>query len=196
FIVPLGEWILKRAMRDMQQLHTKRPDFAGLSVAVNISAKQLNRYDFVNQVQKALSDTGYDPELLKLEITETAAMTNPELTDTRLGKLKKMGIEISLDDFGTGYSSLSYLRTLPVDCLKVDRSFVSGMDQSQEKQQIVRSVINLARDMNMNVVAEGVELSEHWDMLKVLDCQDGQGFYFSRPMGLDKIMELPEQGEE
>ncbi|WP_051261213.1 sensor domain-containing protein [Desulfovibrio inopinatus] len=190
FIVPLGNWVLKQACSDLVKLKATRSDMQELSISVNLSARQLAQYDLVDQVEKALAESGLEPQYLKLEITETVAMENPHLTAQRLHMLKAKGVRISIDDFGTGYSSLSYLQLLPLDSLKVDRSFVSRMHDNPDKRKIVRSVINLAHNLHLDVVAEGVEVAEQWSMLKVLDCEDGQGFYMSKPLGLDKVADL------
>ncbi len=187
FIIPLGNWVLLQACNDLVALKKKRPDMQNLSISVNLSARQLAQYDLVDHVEHALSVSGLDACYLKLEVTETVAMENPHLTAQRLRLLKAKGVRISIDDFGTGYSSLSYLQLLPLDTLKVDKSFVSRMHDSPDKRKIVRSVINLAHNLHLDVIAEGVEVAEQWSMLKVLDCEDGQGFYMSKPLDLDKV---------
>lgn len=182
FIVPLGEWVLHQACQDMVQIMAEHAELAGLSMSVNISARQLAQHDITDVVARVLRETGMDATRLKLELTETVAMENPALTALRLHAIRSLGVRISIDDFGTGYSSLSSLQNFPIDTIKVDKSFVGRMDTSAEQRKIVRSVVSLAHSLNLDVVAEGIELREQWSMLKVLDCQSGQGFLFSHPV--------------
>ena len=182
FIVPLGEWVLRQACVDMVDILAEHPELPDLSMSVNLSARQLAQHDITETVTRVLRETGMDATRLKLEITETVAMENPLLTAQRLHAIRALGVRISIDDFGTGYSSLSSLQNFPIDTIKVDKSFVGKMDSSSEQRKIVRSVISLAHSLNLDVVAEGIELREQWSMLKVLDCQHGQGFLFSHPV--------------
>lgn len=182
FIVPLGEWVLRQACQDMVDIMAEHPELPDLSMSVNLSARQLAQHDITETVTEVLRETGMDAKRLKLEITETVAMENPVLTAQRLHAIRALGVRISIDDFGTGYSSLSSLQNFPIDTIKVDKSFVGKMDTSSEQRKIVRSVITLAHSLNLDVVAEGIELREQWSMLKVLDCQHGQGFLFSHPV--------------
>ncbi len=196
FIVDLGAWVLGAACAEMVALRDVRPEMRDMSVSVNLSAAQLNHHEIVDQVSRVLEETGFPPQQLRLEITETAAMRNPRLTARRLKLLKEKGVLISIDDFGTGYSSLSYLQSFPVDTLKVDRSFVSRMGQSADDHNIVSSVISLAHNLRLNVVAEGVEAMEQWSLLHGLACEDGQGFLFSRPVTAQEIQELAKAGKD
>ncbi len=187
FIVPLGEWVLRQACTDMVALLAEHPELDKLSMSVNISARQLAQHDISETVAVVLRETGMDATRLKLEITETVAMEDPALTAQRLHIIRALGVRISIDDFGTGYSSLSSLQNFPIDTIKVDKSFVGRMDSSAGQRKIVRSVISLAHSLNLDVVAEGIELREQWAMLKVLDCQNGQGFLFSHPVEVDVL---------
>ena len=196
FIVPLGEWALRQSCKDMVSWQKANTSMRSMTVSVNLSARQLARHDVVTVVSSALEDSGLPPESLKLEITETVAMENPELTTLRLELIKKLGVGISIDDFGTGYSSLSYLQSFPIDTIKVDKRFVGSMNTNSGKRKIVRSVINLAHNLDLNVVAEGVEESEHWSMLRVLDCECAQGFYFSRPVTAEEILRMVRDSED
>jgi len=182
FIVPLGEWVLGQACQDMVETLVQRSDMGAVSMSVNISARQLAHHSICNTVARVLRQSGLPPENLKLEITETVAMENPALTAQRLHAIKALGVKISIDDFGTGYSSLASLQNFPIDTLKVDKSFVGMMDSSTEQRKIVRTIIALAHSLNLEVVAEGIEQQEQWSMLKMLDCQSGQGFLFSHPV--------------
>lgn len=190
FIVPLGEWVLEQACEDMVLIMESHPELAGLTMSVNISARQLAQHDITDVVARVLRRTGMDPMRLKLELTETVAMENPALTAQRLHAIRSLGVRISIDDFGTGYSSLSSLQNFPIDTIKVDKSFVGRMDSSAEQRKIVRSVISLAHSLDLDVVAEGIELREQWSMLKVLDCQSGQGFLFSHPLDAPSLRKL------
>ena len=190
FIVPLGEWVLRKACADMVRIMAEHPELPELGMSVNISARQLAQHDIAEVVARVLHETGMDPTRLKLEITETVAMENPMLTAQRLHAIRAQGVKISIDDFGTGYSSLSSLQNFPIDTIKVDKSFVSQMDSSSEQRKIVRSVITLAHSLNLDVVAEGIELREQWSMLKVLDCQNGQGYLFSHPVDYNTLSDL------
>ena len=171
----------------MVALLAEHPELDKLSMSVNISARQLAQHDISETVAVVLRETGMDATRLKLEITETVAMEDPALTAQRLHIIRALGVRISIDDFGTGYSSLSSLQNFPIDTIKVDKSFVGRMDSSAGQRKIVRSVISLAHSLNLDVVAEGIELREQWAMLKVLDCQNGQGFLFSHPVEVDVL---------
>ncbi|MHC1712987.1 MAG: EAL domain-containing protein [Solidesulfovibrio sp.] len=180
-IVPLGRWVLEEACRTMAGWHRDFPEAKGLSMSVNLSAKQLNQPTLVEEVEKILRTTGLDPRSLKLEITETVIMDNPEVSILRLKRLKDLGVRLSVDDFGTGYSSLSYLQRFPIDTLKVDRAFVSDIEVS-ENRKIVGAVVALAHSLGLDVVAEGVEMETQSDVLNGFSCEAGQGFLFSKPV--------------
>ncbi|MFC4737407.1 putative bifunctional diguanylate cyclase/phosphodiesterase [Bacillus daqingensis] len=178
-IVPLGRWVLLEACRE-----GKRLSDAGhrLSVGVNISPLQFQSRDFVATVRNALHTSGFDAELLDLEITENDLLYHREECLETLQQLKSLGVRISIDDFGTGYSSLSYLRQFPVDTLKIDKSFIREVLDNRNDQAIVASIIQLAHNMNMRVVAEGVEKQETIPFLAARSCDAMQGFLYSRPM--------------
>jgi diguanylate cyclase (GGDEF)-like protein len=181
-IVPLGSWVLWEACR---QMRTWQLNFACISdwkINVNISSKQLAQANFVEQVKQILKETGLAPRNLKLEITESSLVEDLQSTITTLRQLKTLGIEFSLDDFGTGYSSLSYLHMFPFNTLKIDRSFVNSMEASSEKLGIIRAIVTLARNLNMNTIAEGIETASQLAQLKVLNCQFGQGYFFDKPL--------------
>ena len=138
-------------------------------------------------IGKTLQETGLDPSCLDLEITESYAMQNADFTISVLRDLKKMGVRVSIDDFGTGYSSLSYLKQFPIDTLKIDRSFVNQMIENEENIEIVRTIVSLAQNLNMDVVAEGVETKEQLALLRQLNCENGQGFFFSNPLEASEV---------
>jgi EAL domain-containing protein (putative c-di-GMP-specific phosphodiesterase class I) len=157
---------------------------------VNLSARQFTQPDLLGQIKRALRETGLDPRSLRLEITESVLMENVEAVADTLRQLRALGVELSIDDFGTGYSSLSYLHRLPVDTLKVDRSFVSQMSQNDENREIVRTIVTLARSLGLKVVAEGIETAEQMAQLLALECEGGQGYLFSRAVEAEAAGEL------
>jgi EAL domain-containing protein (putative c-di-GMP-specific phosphodiesterase class I) len=161
-----------------------------LTVCVNVSARQFAHVDFVEQIRQVLQETSFDPRYLKLEITESLLMENIETAMRKLQQLKEMGVLLAMDDFGTGYSSLSYLSQFPIDVLKIDRSFVSRMDAEQDKRAIIGTIIKLAHDLNMTVIAEGVETREQMEYLRFLACDYVQGFLLARPMQTNDAEDL------
>lgn len=181
-IVWIGLWVLRTACKQAHQWHIERPQETPLTMSVNVSARQFTQDDLVAQVERILRETQVDPATIKLEITESVAMSDAEKTIKVVNELKKLGLSLSIDDFGTGYSSLSYLRRFPMDTLKIDRSFVSGLKNNQENREIVCTVLALARNLGMDVVAEGAETLEEVNYLKTLDCEFAQGYFFSKPV--------------
>jgi len=182
-IVPLGLWVLEEACRQMRRWQVEQSVAPDVTVSVNLSGKQFSQADLMGQVSSVLRQTGLAPSNLKLEITESMVMENIETAIDSLGQLRSLGIGLSIDDFGTGYSSLSYLHRFPIDTLKIDRSFVTRMTENSENAEIVRTIVTLARSLEMSVVAEGIEQMEQLDALRALDCDYGQGYLFSRPVG-------------
>ena len=181
-IVPIGQWVLAEACRQTREWQRRFPAHPPLSISVNLSTRQFTQPDLVEQVREVLEETGLDPRCLKLEITESVVMENSAAAAEMLGRLRALGLELSIDDFGTGYSSLSYLHRFPVSALKIDRSFVNQMRDNDENTELVRTIITLARTLGMEVVAEGVETERQLAQLKALECERGQGYYFSKPM--------------
>lgn len=181
-IVLLGRWILKEACRQMAEWHRDFSFEPKPTLSVNISGRQLSDPRLLDYVQEALAETGLDPRCLKLEVTESSLMGDPEVALITLRSLKLMNIGLEIDDFGTGYSSLSYLQRFPFDTVKIDRSFIREMGVGAENSEIVRTILDLARSLNMSVVAEGVETKDQVDRLTALGCDCVQGFYFSRPI--------------
>jgi len=181
-IIPIGLWVLGEACARAQSWNGERSLSVPMTMSVNISARQFAQPDLVNQIKEALHLSGLNPAQLKLEITESLAMSDAEKTETLLWQLKALGIGLSIDDFGTGYSSLSYLRRFPVDTLKIDRSFISGIGIDTESGEIVRTIVTLAHNLGLDVVAEGVETVEQATALKHFGCAFAQGYYFHRPM--------------
>ncbi len=185
-ILPLGDFVLRECCGRMRRWIDEHPGAGGMSISANISAKQLMQGDLAARVGRVLGETGLDPRHLKLEITESVLMENAELAVDLLSRLRDMGVRLSVDDFGTGYSSLSYLRRLPVNELKIDRSFVSNMDVNPEKFEIVRAIVQLARALNLDVCAEGVETEAELAGLLSLGCGLGQGYLHARPLPADE----------
>lgn len=181
-IIPLGLWVLTEACRQLRTWQVEFPTATGLTISVNISGKQFSQPNLVEQVQKILDETGLDPHSLKLEITESKFMENVDSTVAMLSRLQVLGIQVSMDDFGTGYSSLSYLNRFPINTLKIDRSFVNSIDTDIEKMEIIRTVVTLAWNLGLDVVAEGVETAEQFSQLKALRCESAQGYFFSKPV--------------
>jgi diguanylate cyclase (GGDEF)-like protein len=188
-IVPIGRWVLREGCRQARALQNLHSGGEPLTMAINLSAKQLQHSDIVADVRDALDESGLDPEHLTLEITETVLMTDANLAVRRLEELKELGVRLALDDFGTGYSSLSHLSRFPVDVLKMDRSFLSE-GASPKASELATAVVALGGTLSLEVVAEGIELPEQWDTLRDLGCDLGQGFYFARPMSADAAVDF------
>jgi EAL domain-containing protein (putative c-di-GMP-specific phosphodiesterase class I) len=178
-IIPLGEWVLSTACK--QLVHWLQQGYPPLRIAVNLSARQFRQKNLALRIEKILAETGLDPTLLELELTESAVMENPEEAVLTLQQLKGMGIALAIDDFGTGYSSLSHLKHFPIDRLKIDRSFVKHVTHDQNDATIAEAIIALAHSMKLTVVAEGIEQSEQLEFMLQRKCDTMQGFYLSRP---------------
>lgn len=175
----IGRWVLAKACRQARVWQDRLADPP--VVAVNLSTQQFRRPDLVEVVAFMLRETGLDPRLLKLEITESAVAADAETAVTTLRRLKALGVGLAIDDFGTGYSSLNYLRHFPVDALKIDRSFVAGLGQDDGDEAIVAAIIGLAHTLGLQVVAEGIETTAQVSLLRVMGCEQGQGYHFGRP---------------
>ena len=185
-ILPLGRWVLAQSCLLLADWRTT-PEFAGLTLSVNISARQLQHPDFVDQVRDALNASGADPSRLRLELTESSMMDAMEDAIAKMTELRHIGVGFSLDDFGTGHSSLAYLKRLPLDALKIDRSFVDGLPHDTNDTAIVRTIIALARSLELDVVAEGVESTEQFDFLSSLGCHTYQGYLIDRPIPISEF---------
>jgi EAL domain-containing protein (putative c-di-GMP-specific phosphodiesterase class I) len=188
-IEPLGTWILQQACSTFADWQRRFPAGGLDFVTVNVSSRQLPQQNFMSIVEQALQQARLKPSNLRLEITETALMDSPQAAAKLLGELRDFGVKIYLDDFGTGYSSLSHLHRLPVDALKVDRSFVKSL-LLPDRPAIVESILALARTMNTSVVAEGIEQEVQARELERLGCTHAQGFLFSRPLSRQAVEEL------
>ena len=189
-IIRLGEWVLREACRQMAEWHESFVFDPPLSISVNVSPRQLSAPGFVEDVENILAETGLDPRSLKLEMTESSIMANPEITLATVLRLKALNVGLEMDDFGTGYSSLSYLQRFPFDTVKIDRSFISESNNSAESAEIIRTIVELARSLKMKVVAEGVETGAQLQKLTAIGCNFAQGYYFSKPLGAEHTMAL------
>ncbi|MEZ5425052.1 MAG: PAS domain S-box protein [Pyrinomonadaceae bacterium] len=189
-IIPLGRWIMFESCRQMRQWQQMNRAAENLTINVNLSCKQFLQQDLAEQVMSMLVSTRLEPQFLKLEITESHVMENGEAAVKLMNRLRGLGVGLSLDDFGTGYSSLSYLHRLPVTNLKIDRSFINQMTAGDEDTKLVKTIISLAHNLKMNVTAEGIETAEQFAQLKDLRCENGQGYFFSKPLDAKKITEL------
>lgn len=190
-ILPVGEWVLREAVREIGQLH--RRGFPGLRVAVNLSGRQFHQSDLVDLVHNILSQDGFDSTCLELELTESILMHHTEDNIATLKGFKTMGLRLAIDDFGTGYSSMSYLQRFPVDVLKIDRSFVMHLPASTSSAAIVDAIVTLGHGLQLDVVAEGVETMEQLAFLQAHGCDEGQGFHFGHPLPLEEFRKLLHQ---
>jgi diguanylate cyclase (GGDEF)-like protein/PAS domain S-box-containing protein len=186
-IVDIGRFVLREACREASEWRRAGNEF---TIAVNLSARQLSAVDLVSDVANVLETTGLLPSALTLEITESVLIKDPETAVRRLRELKALGVRLAIDDFGTGYSSLSSLRALPVDSLKIDKTFIDGLSDGAEAIGVVHAIIRLARTLNLDTVAEGVEHGAQFDELEALGCRQFQGFCFSKPVPSDEVPDL------
>ena len=186
-IIPMNRQLMREACQHLRSWQAEFPSSPPLTMSVNVTSKEFTQPDLVNEIRQSLEQTGVDPSCLQLEIVETIAMADAEKSGQILTQLKELGVRLSIDDFGTGYSSLSRLRRIPVDTLKIDRAFILHMDSDLESREIVRIIVMLAHNLGLKVVAEGAETEEHVNLLKQLNCEMVQGYFFSRPAD-DKTM--------
>lgn len=189
-IFKLGSWILEKSCTDMARWKQLFPLAKDMFISVNLSARQTSQSGLTTTVERALIASGLDAEALKLEITETAIMADPDSALQRISRLRDLGVKMAIDDFGTGYSSLAYLQRFPVDTLKIDRSFISSLLSDPECKEIVRAIVVLAHSLNLSVVAEGVETAEQLEVVKELQCGAVQGYYFHKPMLQEQFEQL------
>lgn len=189
-ILPIGHWILEQACRQIKIWQQEFSHLGKLSISVNLSAKQFSQGNLFQQVKQVLQETGLPGTHLKLEITESILLHNTEAVSDTLMRLKNMGVTACIDDFGTGYSSLSYLHRLPFDTLKIDRSFVTGICQDNSHLEIVRTIMLLAKNLNMTVIAEGVESMAQANQLNALECDYVQGYLYSKPLSVEATSNL------
>ncbi len=191
-IVIIGEYVLSNAC--YQAKLWQKSGFPNLDLSVNLSAKQFKQENLVEMIKRMLNSTGFDPKLLKLEITESTIMGDVAKISDILNKLHAIGIRLSIDDFGTGYSSLSYLKTFPIDAIKIDRSFLRGVPSDPNDIAIVNAITAMAKALNLKVIAEGIETEQQLEFLCSSDCDKGQGFLFSKPVSADEFTQLLKKG--
>ncbi|WP_313979087.1 putative bifunctional diguanylate cyclase/phosphodiesterase [Iodidimonas nitroreducens] len=184
-ILPLGRWAMMEACQQLAAWQKSIKNTQNIYVNVNMSAVQLLEDDISRTVAHCLAQSGIEGRNLRLEITESALVANPEFTARCLHEIKELGPTLALDDFGTGYSSLNYLNSFPIDCIKIDQSFVGQVDRDEQSSKIIRIITMLADTLRMSVVAEGIETSEQHVMMRSLGCRYGQGYLFSRPLPKD-----------
>jgi len=188
-IIPVGEWVLEESCRQVSDWRQRFPK-KQLSVSVNLSAKQLMHPNLVKQVKEIMKSGSLPPDCLKLEVTESMVMDNAEAALEVLSELCALGVRLSTDDFGTGYSSLSYLHRFPFERLKIDRSFIGKMDSDPKSEEIVRTIVTLAGNLHLEVVAEGIETEKQFFRLRELGCALAQGFLFSKPVAAPKAVKI------
>lgn len=186
-IIPIGKWVLRTACQQLKQWSEEYPD---ITMAVNLSARQFKDKDLVKMVCDIVEETGVNPKNLELEITETIALDDIEYTIATIQELNKIGVKFSLDDFGTGYSSMNYLKRLPVSNLKIDKSFLDTVMEDSSDQKIIQTIISLARNLNLHVIAEGVESFDQESFLQQANCDKAQGFLYSKPVPKDMAIQF------
>jgi len=187
-IQPIGEWVLRNACKDLARWRA-----AGLTtvrVAVNLSANQLEDDNIVDTLIGILAENDIPANMLEIEITENILMKDIENGINKLNRISRHGVKIAIDDFGTGYSSLNYLKKLPIDTLKIDRSFIHDMQNNEEDSSIIRAIIAMARGLNLNIISEGVETQEQMEQLRAWRCKNMQGFLFGRPIAESDAMDI------
>jgi EAL domain-containing protein (putative c-di-GMP-specific phosphodiesterase class I) len=186
-IIPIGEWVLRTACWKARSWQEQ--GLLQLPVAVNVSAVQFRQEGFRSLVREVLEETQLAPEYLELELTESLLLSNADVMFLVLKELKAMGLTLAIDDFGTGYSSLSYLKQFQVSKLKIDRSFIRDVAVSQDDAAITAAIISMAKSLNLNVIAEGVENEEQMSFLRAHQCDEVQGYYFSKPLTIEQLIE-------
>jgi len=192
-IIPIGEWVLRKACIQAEEWNRKYGH--PVHIAVNLSVKQFVNNDIVGTVERTLQETGLNPNNLELELTESIFLENNESVVTSLNELKRLGVRISIDDFGTGYSSLAYLKDLPIDSIKIDQSFIRSLSKNKKTLSIISAIIDLAQELELKSVAEGVETTEQFNYFKMEGCDLVQGYYFSRPLPADQLEVLLDSPE-
>ena len=190
-IIPIGEWVLHTACSQLQTL--RHAGYPSLRMAVNLSGRQLKNYPLAEILSNILQKTGIDPALLELELTEGSMMENMEKSIALLRDVRKNGVRLAIDDFGTGYASLNYLKSFPVDKLKIDRSFITGIPHDPDDSTITRTIIAMAESLKLEVIAEGVETAEQMAFLREHRCREIQGYLVSPPLPLNELLDFLEK---
>lgn len=189
-IIPIGQWVIETACRQLKEWHDQFPEYKNLTVSVNISVQQFTYNNFEKIVVAALNTTGLEPHCLVGELTESAVIDKPEAIIGHLNRLKQSGIKLAIDDFGTGYFSLAYLKNFPLDYLKIDKSFVDNINRDHKNLEIARTIIALAKNLNLQVIAEGIESNDQLETLQGIGCDFIQGYYFSKPVDSHRAKSL------
>ena len=195
-ILLIGEWLINTACEHGNLLSISGLDNTAITIAINISGLQIQEKSFVDKINKALDRSGMDPSLLEIELTESTLMEDSESVINKMKQLQNKGVNFSIDDFGTGYSSMSYLKSFPISKLKIDKSFIFGLPQSNEDMAITRAIIAMAHGLNLKVVAEGVEHKDQVELLRSHKCDVFQGYYFSKPLTFKALLELLNKGNK
>ena len=195
-IYDLGQWVLRKACEQIAGWNKDKSKEEQLEISINLSGRQFSDPNLVVGIVENIEKSGFNAEFLKIEITESALMENAQRSVSMLNQLKDLNIKVCVDDFGTGYSSLSYLHTFPIDTLKIDRSFVHDMSRNFRNMEIIRTIIMLAHNLKLDVIAEGVETAEQYAQLSALGCQFAQGFFFSRPVNSSDAAHLIQQNRQ
>ena len=188
-IVPFGLWVIETACRQLKSWEATEYG-KNVRLAVNVSAKQFRQSSFVHDLKKILEKTGADPSLIKIELTESVVVDDVTNTALKMQELRLLGVNFAMDDFGTGYSSLIYLKKLPLTQIKIDQSFVRDITIDTSDAEIVKAIVLMAQALDFNVIAEGVETEEQFDLLRQYGCKEFQGFYFGRPVEIEALNEL------
>jgi EAL domain-containing protein (putative c-di-GMP-specific phosphodiesterase class I) len=192
-ILPVGKWVLQEACQKLYEWKEVTPK--PIRMSVNVSAQQIiQERRFLDSVREILTERDINPECLEFEITETVALRDVDFTSELLNEFQEMSIQTSVDDFGTGHSTLTYLQELPYDRLKIDRSFIDGVAQERQHRVMVEAMISLAKELNLEVVAEGVETEDQLEILRDLNCDIIQGYYYAKPLPEEKLIPLLKQG--
>jgi len=181
-IVPMGEWVLRAACAQLRVWQERVPALAGITLSLNVSARQFRRPEFVDGLFRTVREAGADPRGVAIEVTEAVIMDDVEASAAKLGRLRELGIQIHVDDFGTGYSSLSYLHRFPISAVKIDRSFVAGLPGQPESEEVIKAIVSIAESLDFDVIAEGVETAPQVEKLEELRCRYAQGYLLSKPL--------------
>jgi diguanylate cyclase (GGDEF)-like protein len=181
-VVPMGEWAMRCACDQLRDWHERIPALAGVTMSVNVSARQFRRPDCVDVLRRVVQASGVDPRQVAVEVTESVVMDDVEASAAKLSHLRDLGVQIHVDDFGTGYSSLAYLHRFPITAVKIDRSFVLGLPSRAESEEVIKAIVSIAESLDFDVIAEGIEEESHVSKLEELRCRYGQGYFVSRPM--------------
>jgi diguanylate cyclase (GGDEF)-like protein/PAS domain S-box-containing protein len=188
-IRPIGRWVMRHAAIQAAMWQTRYQQ-ARLTMSINLSSRELASEKIVQEIERAIAESGIDPTTVVIEMTERVLMSDTDATNARLRELKALGVRLSVDDFGTGYSSLSYLRGFPIDAIKIARPFLEGIPEGEQETALVRGIVELGHNLDLQVVAEGVERAEQWDTLRDLGCDLAQGYFLARPQGPERIEKL------